>query len=110
MCPCSHLCPALHQNQLGNQGEAEGSFFPLCSCEMLPGVLHPPVGSPAEERCGCVGMSPEEGHKNGQGAQGPLLRGKAVQSGEKNVLGDLIKRDYKRAEEGFFARARSNRI
>lgn len=33
--------------------------------ETAPGVLHPSLGSPAEERHGPVLVGPEEGHENG---------------------------------------------
>jgi len=45
----------------------------LHSGETPPGVLYPALELSAEERHGCVGVGPKEGHNSGQRAGAPLL-------------------------------------
>jgi len=64
----------------------------LCSGRSPPGVLHPAVEPSAQARHGPVGVGPEEGHKNDQGARTPLLRIKTervgvFQPGEEKAVG-----------------------
>ncbi|KAJ7422854.1 hypothetical protein WISP_36420 [Willisornis vidua] len=63
----------------------------LCSYETPPAVLHPAPEPSAQEGCGPVGVSLEEGHNYDQRTGAPLLSGKAeifgdVQSGEEKAL------------------------
>ena len=81
--PESQLYPVLHHDKCGQQGEGGDPAPLLCTGEVSPGVLHSDVESSEQERCGPVGMCPEEGHKNdpGVGMLPTLLRGQAEGTG-----------------------------
>ena len=83
-------------------GSMREVIFPLCS---------PLVRPPAQERCGIVGVVPEESHEDAQRAEGPLLQRKAegtglVQPGKEKALGRLrcdqyLKESYKKMDSDF---------
>jgi len=92
MCACSsenQPYPGLNQEKRGQQVEG-GDYAPLHhSRETPPGVLCPALEPPTYEGHGCVGVGPEEGHKDDTE---PFLRGqaegvRAVQPGEEKAQG-----------------------
>ena len=66
--PEAQLHPGMHQEKRGQQDKRGDSATLL-----QPRVLCPALEPLAEERHGCVGVGPEDGHKNDQRAETPLL-------------------------------------
>jgi len=123
MCTCnpeSQSYPGLHQEQRGQQLKG-GDYDPsLCSCETSPGVLHPDVGSPAEERHGPVGAGPEEATKKIRGLEhlsceerlrelGLFSLEKRRLQGQVLVAFQCLKGAYKKDAKTLFTRACSGR-
>ena len=71
----------LHQKKHGQQAEGGDPALLLCSGETSAGVLHPDVESSMQERHGCVGVCPEEGHKKDPRDETPPLQGQAERAG-----------------------------
>jgi len=79
--PEIHLYPGLHKKKCGQH--VEGGDYPplLCSCENTPGVLHPALGTPVQERCRPAKVHPEKGHKKDRRDGTPLLLRQAERVG-----------------------------
>jgi len=71
--PEGQLYPGLHQEKRGQQVEGGDSAPLLHSGETPPGVLCPALEPSAQEGHGAVGAASEEGNKNGQRTEAPLL-------------------------------------
>ena len=76
--PKYQLYPRLHQKKHG-QGCDPASL--LCGGEASPGVLLPDVESSVQERCGPVGVHPEEGHKKDLRNGTPLCEDRVIEMG-----------------------------
>jgi len=79
--PESELYTRLNPQQHEQQGEVGDSTLSLSSGETTPGVLHPALEPPAQNRHGSVEVGTEEGNKNDPRAGAPLLCGKAERVG-----------------------------
>ena len=71
--PESQTCPGLHQTKHGQQAKGGDSATLLHSGETSPGVLCPAPESSAQEGHGPAAAGPEEGQRNDQRAEAPLL-------------------------------------
>lgn len=65
--------PGLHQKRSGQQGEGSYGLPLLHPYEDPSGVLCSSLRPPAQEGCGAVAESPDEGHEGDQKTGAPLL-------------------------------------
>lgn len=93
MCFCnpkSQSNPGLQRRKHGQQIKGGDSGPLLCSVETQPGVLHPAVGSPAQEGQGPLGKSPEDVTGMIRGSISPMRKGERTgiaQPGEEKAAG-----------------------
>jgi len=116
----SQLFPGLHQKKYGQSVELSDSAPLLCSGETSPGVMRPALEPPAQERHGPVGVSPEEATKmirrlQQLSCEERLRKLSLFRLDMRRLWGDLVavseylKGAYKKAGEGLYTRACSDR-
>ena len=114
MCACSpegQLYPGLHQEKCDQQVEGGDSFPLLCSHENPPGLLHPVLGPQAQQGGGAFGAGPEEATKIISGLEHLLYKDRLRELGMFSLIPafQYLKGAYRKAREGLFRRACSDR-
>ena len=98
MCPCcqeGQWCPGVYEEEGGQWVKGEPPPPLLCPSEVPPGVLHPVLGSPVQERLGTAGESPAESYKDDEGTGASLV-------GEKAEGAGLVQPEEEKAERGSY--------